>query len=733
MLDKSLRQYVISRRLGAGGMGEVWLARDTRLDRDVAIKILPPSAFDADLRRERFVREAKAASALNHPNIVTIYEINSDQGVDFIAMEYVQGRTLSAMLDSRQLPIAIVQQYALQIASAVGRAHRANIVHRDLKPGNIMVTDDGLVKVLDFGLAKFFRSAGGPSTDTMAEGPPSLTSEGVTVGTIGYMSPEQAVGDAVDARSDVFSFGIIVYEMLAGKLPFPASTRSAMLKELHFREPPPLERLRPETPPVLREVVRRCLQKTPGDRYENLTDVASVLSGGAASDSPTREFPSETVPLRPGPAGTRWRGLPAVLAAAIAIALAAFGVWTWLPPRAGPGTAPAGPAAVSNSSEATREAATLLARPDREGNVDRAITLLEGVVSADPGSAMASAQLSTAYLRRQQTNPDAQWMDLAREHAERAVNLNGDLAAAHVALGLARAAEGKHDDADAAFRRAAGLDPAGPWPYIGLGINAAAQNRDADAEAAFGKAVTLGPQEWRAFGEFAQFRFRRSRYADAAALWETALTVAPDNVLVLRNLAAAYFLLDRPDEAASALQRALETRPTAAIYTNLGTIRFFQGRYTDAVPAFEKAVALGANNPQFWGNLGDGYRWAPGRRNDAPAAYRRAIELVREQLAKNPDDLEAKSRLAVYLAKVGDPAGAMTTAGAVAAGGRLTAQMHYRLTVVYELGGDHDRALAAVEAAIRAGYRVKDLASDPELTMLRADARYHRLLGSLDR
>src|SRR5688572_5769406 len=158
MIGKSLRQYVITGRLGQGGMGEVWLARDTTLERSVALKVLPAGDTDAAIRKERFFREARAASALNHPNIITIYEINSDQGIDFIAMEYVDGRTLGVILHQGQLPIDLVQRYASQIAEAVGRAHREGIVHRDLKPGNIMVTNEGLVKVLDFGLAKVLRA-----------------------------------------------------------------------------------------------------------------------------------------------------------------------------------------------------------------------------------------------------------------------------------------------------------------------------------------------------------------------------------------------------------------------------------------------------------------------------------------------------------------------------------------------------------------------------------------------
>ena len=280
MIGRTLRQYLITGRIGAGGMGEVWLARDTTLERDVALKVLPAGDTDAVLRKERFFREARAASALNHPNIITIYEINSDQGIDFIAMEYVEGRTLGAMLQEGPMAIDLVQRYAMQIAEAVGRAHRAGIVHRDLKPGNIMVTNDGLVKVLDFGLAKVSHPSDASAATDMAT-QMALTRAGTTVGTLGYMSPEQAIGDNVDARSDVFSFGVILYEMLAGRLPFAGKTLSDVLHQLHFSEPPSLESLRPDVPPGSK-AKRRAEHKRPRQaaRAACKTDVARTRYGG---------------------------------------------------------------------------------------------------------------------------------------------------------------------------------------------------------------------------------------------------------------------------------------------------------------------------------------------------------------------------------------------------------------------------------------------------------------------
>lgn len=730
MIDRTLKQYVIVRSLGQGGMGEVWLARDRTLERDVALKILPAGDPGDVTRKERFFREARAASALNHPNIITIYEINSDQGIDFIAMEYVEGRTLGGLLQQGPMPIDLVQRFAKQIADAVGRAHRAGIVHRDLKPGNIMVTNDGLVKVLDFGLAKIAHPADSAAAIDAAT-QAALTRAGTTVGTLGYMSPEQAIGDPVDARSDVFSFGVILYEMLAGRLPFAGKTLSEVLRELHFSAPPALESLRGGIPEVLRAVAARSLEKNPDDRFANMTEVAIVLGGGSTMDAATAAFSCSAMapPVAPR---RRVRGL-AVAGLIVVLVAGAAGIIAWRS-RDGAGAAETLPAAAAESTPPDtliREAVALLTRQDREGNADAAITKLERALAADPASAVAHAHLATAYLRKQQTNPDPQWMRLARENAQRAIALNNDLAAAHSALGFVHMEAAERAPADAEFHLAAGLDPVNPLPHLGLALNAAAQDHDEAAQASFRRAIAVGPQEWRSHSEFGQFYFRRARYQDALTHWETALKATPDNVIVLRNLAGAYFFMDRHDEAASILQRALEIRPSAGIYTNLGTIRFFQGRYTDAVPAFEKAVELGANGHLNWGNLGDGYRWAPGRRKDAPAAYRRAIELVDQQIAKKVGDSDLESRRAVYLVKLGEREKALAAIDAVASRSNLTAQMLFRVTMVYELAGARDRALAALERALKAGYAVKDLAAEPELTSLRADARYHRLLDAV--
>jgi len=274
-LGTRLGRYEICSHLGAGGMGEVYLAQDTRLDRKVALKILPAAvATDSD-RMRRFEQEAKAASGLNHPNIITIYEIDQSGSTSFIATEFIDGSTLRERMQGQAMPLADVLNVAIQIASALAAAHASGIVHRDIKPENVIVRGDGIVKVLDFGLAKLIGEGSPEWVD--GEGPtraPVKTDSGVVMGTATYMSPEQARGQQVDARTDTFSLGVVLYEMLAGRLPFEGSNiYEIMAAILSDRELPAVSRYSPEVPGELERIVAKALRKNREERYQTVKDL----------------------------------------------------------------------------------------------------------------------------------------------------------------------------------------------------------------------------------------------------------------------------------------------------------------------------------------------------------------------------------------------------------------------------------------------------------------------------
>ena len=272
-----LGPYEILEPLGAGGMGEVYRARHTKLDRDVAIKVLPRDLSSDPDRRQRFEREARSASALNHPNIVTIYDIAEHEGTTFIAMEHIAGRTLRKILHDGPVSVERALRIAIQAVAGLETAHAAGIVHRDLKPENVMVTEDGVIKILDFGLAKPFARAvsGGSELPTATK----ATAEGIILGTAHYMSPEQASGAPVDHRSDQFSLGAVLYELLSGEKPFKGTSIASVIGAIMRDTPRPLKSLRPETPAVLQSIVSRCLEKDPSHRYASTGELGDALRG----------------------------------------------------------------------------------------------------------------------------------------------------------------------------------------------------------------------------------------------------------------------------------------------------------------------------------------------------------------------------------------------------------------------------------------------------------------------
>jgi serine/threonine protein kinase len=332
VIGRHLGHYEILTKLGEGGMGAVYKARDAHLDRFVAIKVLPPESVADPERKQRFTQEAKAASALNHPAIVTIYDIAHADGTDFIAMEYVQGRTLGELIGRKGLSLKDTLTYATQAAGALAKAHATGIVHRDLKPSNIMVTDDGLVKILDFGVAKLMTSSDEDdeqlaSAHTMTAPDRLETAAGRIVGTAAYMSPEQADGKKVDARSDIFSFGAVLYEMATGARAFQGSSPALTLAAVVNAEPAPPSQLAKDLPRDLERIIQRCLRKDPARRFQHIGDLAVELEE-IKTESGT------TIAAVPGPARKsrlRWS-----MVSAAVVLLAAAGAWILWPESSAP-------------------------------------------------------------------------------------------------------------------------------------------------------------------------------------------------------------------------------------------------------------------------------------------------------------------------------------------------------------------------------------------------------------
>ncbi|HET9364648.1 MAG TPA: tetratricopeptide repeat protein, partial [Candidatus Angelobacter sp.] len=416
-----------------------------------------------------------------------------------------------------------------------------------------------------------------------------------------------------------------------------------------------------------------------------------------------------------------------VLIAAIAIPSVRHKIIS--PGQSGKPSQPSVATVADNPFALQQQAQAYLDRWDLANNVDRSITLLNRALELDKDYAPAYASLTIAYYEKNRLHADPQWTRQAEQSASRALQLNNDLADSHIAAGLAAILGHKNNEAEREFRKASDLDPKSPKPHRWLGFLFNVTGKSKQAEDELNHALSLDPEDWRARFNLGLLYYKNARYPEAAAAWERVKKTTPDNFYVLNNLAGVYMVMGRDEDAASSLQRSLEIEPAANNFSNLGTLRFSQGRYADAVPMFEKARDLDANNYLVWGNLADAYRWAPGQRAKADPAYQNAIRLVREEIAAKAGDLETRSTLALYLAKSGDKTGALAEIKDVDRSPKKTASVLLDSAVVHELCGERDIALSTLSAALKAGTTLKEIQNEPELIALRTDARYQVLLA----
>lgn len=693
-----IAHYEIESKIGEGGMGAVYRATDLNLERTVALKVMSRAKITSE-DTKRFAREARSASALNHPNIVTIYEYGSDSGIDYIAMECVDGEPLNKLLANARhnrtpIPTETLLRYARQVASGLETAHAAGIVHRDLKPGNIIITKGGAAKILDFGLAKReVQIASDVSTVT------ALTIAGAVLGTPAYMSPEQAMGDTGDQRADVFSFGVLLYEMLAGARPFAGADTPSTLRQILYKEPEPVIKHNPAAPAPIVALIADCLKKDREERLSSMTEVIARLD--AAAPAPGRRFDFRY--------------------AAIAVIVAGAGVYWSGALRPG-----------GEQSKTPREwfetGQKLADRLDRAQDLAGAIEAFEKAIEGDPKFAPAYAALGELYAEQIQVSADRTRAGQAFDVARKAVDLEPYLASAHSALGAALVNSGKVDDGIAELIRARTLDPRNAMALSNLGLALQRKGDFEAAEARLKESVALRPVSLIRH-RLALFYQRRGRYAEAAAELREIVRIVPDHASAYVNLGAVLHLMGKDEEAAAAFQRSLEIAPTARGYTNLGTLLFYMGRYSESTGAFEKAVELDATRYVIWGNLADAYRWTPGLRTKSLEKYAEAIRIARKRLEASPKDGAVRSSLAAYLAKSGDKPGALREAAALDAEALKNPSVLFKLVLVHEITGDRAKATQLMGKALAAGHPVSEFENEPEFLQMRKSPQYREILG----
>lgn len=845
--------------LGSGGMGVVYRAEDTTLGRTVALKFLPASANLDAKSRKRLREEARTASALNHPNICTIYEVGESPDELYIAMEYVEGRPLAEAIRPGGLPIETVMRFARQLASALEHAHARGVIHRDLKPLNIVITPQGDAKILDFGLARRANPAEFDrktlETATTQDNGVVGHSHGAGVpGTIPYMAPEQLEGQDASPRTDLWSLGVVLYEMVSGMRPFRDGNLYRVCTSI-LRDPPPS--LPAHVPPGLAAIIHRCLEKEPARRYQRAGEVRAALEAvsqeGLAGAGPApglrnlrrtlaltgvgvllavtmfgvrawknRGVPAASVPaqlqlaiLPPESSGSPAEGAfdnglvetltarlsslsegrPLLVIPASEIrakkvlsldeARSEFGVnmvlqlsvqrvakqvrvnyslVDALSRRQLSGNtitaADADPFGLQDRvAESVVEMLALQLRPqERQAlqehgtmqpaaydfylqgrgylrdmgkleNIESAAAVFQRALEKDPVFAAADAGLGETYWRKFELTHDTRLAAEAINSCQRAASRDAGLAVAHTCLGLVYNGTGKYERAVAEYQTALRIEPTLDDAHSGLALAYQRLNRPEDAEKAFQKAIALQPNYWVGYNRLGHFHRAQGRLEEAAEMYTQVVALVPDSFIGYSNLGIVRSLQGRYAEAIPLYERSLAIRKTSQATSNLATAYFQAKRYADAARLYEEAVALGPEDAVLWGNLGDAYYWAPGLRERAPAAYRKAIALANKARKINPRDAGQLGTLAWYHAMVRERPQAESLIADALRLAPNSGEVHYCAAIVYTQFGETPRALTALEHAAAAGFPAANIRDTPNFEALKNSPRFNVLLS----
>ncbi len=784
LIGESLGRYRILELLGRGGMGAVYKAKDTMLGREVAIKVLH-STFSIDQDRlHRFEQEARAASALNHPNIITIHEFGQERGVHFIVSELIEGETLRRRMARGRLNPGAVLDVAIQAASALNAAHDAGIVHRDIKPENVMVRPDGLVKVLDFGLAKLVDRPASIAFDTNAPTSPEFRTEpGTIMGTMTYMSPEQARGQKLDARSDLFSLGVAMYEMAAGRSPFARETVADVIVSILEKEPPPLAEFTSEIPRTLEAIIRKALNKDREERYQTaeelLTDLKSLKSGAAVTLLLAK---NENLV---GPLKRHWRGAALALAVLIAIvigsvyfggsdrAIESIAVLPFVNADGNPETEYLADAIAENLTNSLSRLSSLIVRPrnsvsrysrrevdplaaGRELEVE---TVLTGEVAKRGDGFAISLQLIDVRKNRQlwgakyngrsndllltetriarevtenlrlRLSP-AEQQQLAKRHTENAAAY--DLYLQGRRSWNKRTREG-YREAMALFTQATELDPAFALAHAGLadcyvlggGYPLSVHEAMSKARASALLALKLDETLAEAHASLAQVQlFNDWNLAEAEASFKRAVDLKPAYETAQHWYALMLAVAGRFPEAIDRIKRAQALAPASHIITkDAGLIHYYAGQYDLALAECRKALDLSPNFYPAHASLGDIYLQM-GRREEALAELRKANQLDGRLLTQ--------AALGYGYAVTGQKEKALAVLNDLRKESSSRPVPAFYLALLYTGLGQKDAAFKWLkQASQERAYRLVYLKVDPAFASLRSDPRFTELLQNI--
>jgi len=706
-MQGTLSHYRIHEQIGSGGMGVVYRAHDERLDRDVALKVLPPgTVLEPDARR-RFHKEALILSKLNHPNIATVHDFDTQDGTDFLVEELIDGLSLDAMLSSGPLSEKEVIRLGTQLAEGLAAAHEHGVIHRDLKPANVRVTPDARLKILDFGLAVMLRGEVNPNAITE-----SLSETKSLAGTLPYMAPEQLLGEKLDARTDIWAAGSILHEMATGRRPFLGSGPALTDAILH-QPPPAISKLNPKISAALDEVIRKCLDKDPEKRYASARDLAVDLRR------------ADSAPI---PSGLRLRRFIALAVAAAAV-LAGIAIRRELISRQSSSIEHATEVAAQGQTaphESYLAGLKYLERWDKPANLESAISRFQQAVNADPGFALGFSGMGEAHWAKYRLDHDPRWIVEAEKDCQRAAELNSQLPAVYVTLARVHNGSGQYDLALQEIQQALKLEPLDPDALLGEAEVYANMGQAERAESIYQKATVLRPQNWAGYYELGVFYYRQRRYTEAAEAFEKVLGITPDNAMAHATLGGMAQLLGRDAEAEQHLKRSLELEPSYAAYTNLGALYYRERRWSESVAVTRKALEINGNDWRAWSNLGIACEWL-NRKSEADNAAHHELARLEEIVKVRSDDAEVLVELGLLYSRESLRDKAVPLVEAALARAPDNPNVLASAGEAYENLGNRSAALDLVRKALARGWTLAQLENDPGQRKLILDSRFREI------
>jgi len=714
-MQATLSHYRILEQIGAGGMGVVYRAHDERLDRDVALKVLPPGTVVESAAHKRFRKEALMLSKLNHANIATVHDFDTEDGTDFLVEEFIDGLSLDAMIGAGPLSETEINNLGSQLAEGLAAAHDHGVIHRDLKPANLRITSEARLKILDFGLADILRGELTPDAVTLSQ-----SETRAIVGTLPYMAPEQLLKRTFDVRTDIWAAGCVLFEMATARRPFLGSG-PALTEAIVHQPATSASKLNPRISGGLDAVIQKCLEKDPEKRYSSAREIAVDLRRSSVPVQTQLRILWRSGAVHPR---IRLRAVAILLIACSALLAA------WLGRHFVPAFWANNPASRATSPAVPHEAYLTgmkdLERWDKPKSLDSAEHAFQQSVKADPSFALGFSALAEVYWARYRLDHDSRWIDEAEKNCHKAAELNRELPAVYATLARIHNGRGQYNLALEEIQRAEGLAPRDPAVMLTRAAISADIGQAEKAESLYTTAAALRPQNWDGFYELASFYYRHGRNAEAAEKFKTALQITPDNALVHAALGGVLQFTAQYSQAEVHLKRSIDLQPSYAAYTNLGAFYLGRRRWEDATTATRKALEINASDWHAWSNLGLACEWL-NRKQEADSAYRQEQSRLEALLKVRGDDPELQAELGLLYSRQGLRERALPLIEAALARSPDDPNILSTAAEAYENFGDRSTALDLLEKSLTLGWTLEQLENVTNFRKLLVDSRFREI------